>query len=154
MKQVFDSSLSFFSGASFGSIYPSLKRCEQHGLVNMRVEIQDGRPNRKVYSITPKGKAAFRKALKENLEISPYRNEFLVRLFFFSHLAAKAREGLTTEYLSYLRRRLARLESLATLAKEKGDPFQLMCYRFGLRHVRHLIENMEQVRQELEEYHG
>ena len=59
LKQKFDTSLGFFSGASFGSIYPLLKKLEKQGLVKLHLEVQDGRPNRKIYSITQRGRKAF-----------------------------------------------------------------------------------------------
>jgi len=151
LKQLFDSSLAFFSGASFGSIYPALKRCEKEGLVNMEMELQDGKPNRKVYYITEAGKDIFLKGMQEELTISPYRNEFLTRLFFFADITAKERTHLIESYLNYLAMRQEQIHSLADFAKKKADPYQILCYRFGLRFVENLIANTRLLYKELKD---
>ena len=51
-----EGSYSFFVEASYGSIYPALNRLEHEGLVTCRHEAQDGKPARKVYSITDSGR--------------------------------------------------------------------------------------------------
>ncbi len=48
-----------FVEASFGSIYPALNRLTDEGLVSVREEAQEKRPDRKVYSITAAGRTAF-----------------------------------------------------------------------------------------------
>jgi len=152
LKQEFDTSLGFFSGASFGSIYPILKRLEQQGLVRMKIQVQDGKPNRKIYSVTAKGRKAFAEALGETLSITPYRNDLLKRLFFFSHLTPDQRMKIVSEYLEYLNGKAELLASLEPLVREKADPYQLMCYRFGVRHTQNTIENTKQLKAELERH--
>lgn len=63
LKKRFSISFSFFSGASYGSIYPALKNRTGEGLVTRQIAIQEGAPNRKVYSLTAAGKKAFLEAL-------------------------------------------------------------------------------------------
>lgn len=135
LKQAFDSSLGFFSGASFGSIYPILNSCRKKGLVNMEVEVQDGKPNRKIYSLTPEGRKSFMNALSDELLMSPYKNEFLTRLFFFGFLDHGDRQRIVEEYLSYIDGKLEALEALEPCVKEHMDEYQAMCYRFGIKHI-------------------
>ena len=59
LKKAFSISFSFFSGLSYGSIYPALKKMEQQGLITMRMEIQEGLPNKKIYTITKLGREKF-----------------------------------------------------------------------------------------------
>ena len=47
LKKFFSISFSFFSGLSYGSIYPALRKMEKEGLITMRLEVQDGAPNRR-----------------------------------------------------------------------------------------------------------
>lgn len=141
LKQQFDSSLGFFAGASFGSIYPILRRCEKQGLVRMDLEIQDGKPNRKIYRLTPEGRKAFLQALSEELVMSPYRNEFLSRLFFFGSLDNGRREELVREYLSYIDERIGALTELAPMVEADADAYQELCYQFGIRYVKDLKKN-------------
>ena len=99
LKKIFSLSFAYFSGLSYGSIYPALKKLEEEGLISMRLEIQESAPNRKVYTITKKGQQAFLQALRLPLELERYKNSFLMRLFFFSHLSQEERLGAADNYL-------------------------------------------------------
>ena len=63
IKRIADSSTRFFWGASYGQIYPELRRLEQEGLVEARDEPR-GRIRRRVFRITPAGEAAVREWLE------------------------------------------------------------------------------------------
>lgn len=86
LKKFFEMSFSFFSGLSYGSIYPALKRMEKEGLITMELQVQDGTPNRKVYTITDSGRTAFVEGLKAPVEFERRKHPLLSRLFFFSFL--------------------------------------------------------------------
>src|SRR5208337_2071589 len=86
LRKAFSISFSFFSGLSYGSIYPNLKKMESRGLISKQFEIQDGAPNRKVYTITEAGKRAFLDALRSPfVPEQPKKSAFCMRLFFFEH---------------------------------------------------------------------
>ena len=99
LRKLYSLSFSFFSSISYGSIYPALKKMEREGLITMRLEVQDGAPNRKVYTITGAGKKAFTEALTAPFPFERHRNSFLTRLFFFAHLPREERIRTATEYL-------------------------------------------------------
>lgn len=69
---------SYFVDASFGSIYPALNRLESDGLVTCRLEPQEGKPARKVYSITEAGRSEFLKELSTPPKPDVFRSEFLL----------------------------------------------------------------------------
>lgn len=69
---------SYFVEASFGSIYPALAKLEDEGLVTSRVEQQDGRPAKKIYAITEKGRGVFVDSLFESLGEDVFRSPFLL----------------------------------------------------------------------------
>jgi DNA-binding PadR family transcriptional regulator len=71
--------------ASFGSIYPALNRLTEEGLVSVREEAQEKRPDRKVYSITAAGRTAFLGALLKPLPEDRHRSPFAFAMLF-SHL--------------------------------------------------------------------
>lgn len=77
-KLVTDGHFSHFVDASFGSIYPALNRMESEGLVVSREEQQDGRPNRKVYSVTDAGRDEFLLALSKPVQKDIFKSEFLL----------------------------------------------------------------------------
>ena len=58
LKRCMTQTTSYFFDASFGSIYPALKRLTQKGLVTFREDV-DGGKFKKVYRITDSGRTAF-----------------------------------------------------------------------------------------------
>jgi len=64
IKKLFEEGpFSYFHQTSFGSIYPALGNLMEEGLVTCDERAQDGRPDKKVYSLTEAGRAAFIHAL-------------------------------------------------------------------------------------------
>jgi DNA-binding PadR family transcriptional regulator len=143
LKNAFSISFSFFSGISFGSIYPALKKMEQQGLVSMQLKIQEKAPNKKIYSITEAGKTEFHSLLKEPLQPERFKNPFLARLFFFSHLEAGDRMALSEGFLKSIREEQQRLEAAQPQVEEIADPFQKECYLFGVRIFKAYVENLD-----------
>lgn len=150
LKKYFSISFSFFSGLSYGSIYPALKKMEQEGLISMQREIQDGSPNRKIYSITDAGKDAFIKALRAPYPSDRAKSPFLMRLFFFAHLSPEERRKSTTEYLESIKQIRRELEAVEPQVNSKADYYQYLCYQFGVRLYGDLIRNISQVICDLE----
>lgn len=64
---------------SFGSIYPVLDRLRAEGLVQVREEAAEGR-KRRLYALTPRGRAALRRWLAEPVEPDVLRLELLLKL--------------------------------------------------------------------------
>ncbi len=153
LKQAFDTSLGYFSGASFVSIYPILNKLEKGGLATVKLEPREGR-QRKVYSITQAGRKKFRETLAGELSVPPFRNEFLTRLFFFSSLKPQGQEGIAEEYIAYLEEKQTALKFIAPLVETQADAYQQMCYRFGLRLIEHFIENTRRTLAELRDYNS
>ena len=81
-----DGEFAYFIEASFGSIYPALAKLEEDGLVTSRTVPQEGKPARKVYSITDAGRQAFADELKAPLGDDVFRSPFLLLARFVSIL--------------------------------------------------------------------
>jgi len=88
MKKCFESSFGHFFPAGYGSIYPALATLARNGLVEFENVEQDGRPDRKVYSITEKGRAALMEGLADQTATHKVRSEFLAMLWF-AHLMSE-----------------------------------------------------------------
>ncbi len=83
LTKTFEDSLNNFWHAQSSQIYRELNRMEEEGLVKSRSVIQDGRPNKRLYSITGAGREAFSKWLREaEVEIENPHHTMLVRVFF------------------------------------------------------------------------
>lgn len=81
-KMSADGRFSHFIDVSYGSIYPALLRLTEEGLVSCREEQQSGKPDRKIYSITDKGRAALLEALREAPAPDKFKSEFLFLMIF------------------------------------------------------------------------
>jgi len=145
LKKIFDLSFAYFSGLSYGSIYPALKKMEAEGLISMRLEIQDGAPNRKVYTITDAGKETFLQALRRPIELERVKNAFLMKLFFFTHLSPAERLKATADYLEKIRAVSEALEAIGPEIEAVADRFQYLCFQFGCRFLQDLTGNVEAV---------
>lgn len=82
IKQHFESIFSYFFDASYGTIYPTLNKMEQKGLITKENVIQEGKPNKNIYSITENGKELFTDYMNDPIENDIYRSDFLMRLYF------------------------------------------------------------------------
>jgi DNA-binding PadR family transcriptional regulator len=82
LKQFFDSSVQHFWNAELSQIYPTLKSLEESGFVEMHVELQQNRPNRKVYNITQQGSEEFLRWARAPQPPADLRDPFLIKVFF------------------------------------------------------------------------
>jgi len=85
LKKQFESTFGHFFAAGYGSIYPALSSLAEQGLVSCEEIPQDGKPDRKVYAITPAGHEFLREALRDPCPCHKVRSEFLATMFF-AHL--------------------------------------------------------------------
>jgi DNA-binding PadR family transcriptional regulator len=83
----FDSSVAHFWPADQAQIYRTLDKMAEQGWVESHTEFQEDRPNRKVYSITSDGRSQLRRWLAESQPLPPYREPFLIQLFFAEDLS-------------------------------------------------------------------
>ena len=81
IKQLVDSSARFFWAASYGQIYPELKRLEQAGLIT-GADASQGNRQRTVFTLTAKGRRAAREWIAGAPEVFELRDEGLLELFF------------------------------------------------------------------------
>src|SRR6478735_775489 len=81
IKRVVDRSIRHFWAASYGQIYPELKRLEEAGWIAGDDEPRGGRA-RRVYRITDPGTEALRGWLAGRETRIEMRDESLLRLFF------------------------------------------------------------------------
>jgi DNA-binding PadR family transcriptional regulator len=86
LNRTFEDSLSFFWQAQTSQIYRELNAMEQSGWLESERVIQDEKPNKRVYSITPAGKEALDKWLEspegDIIDAMTVRSAFLMRVFF------------------------------------------------------------------------
>ena len=92
--------------ASLRRIYPTLKQLTEDSLVTFKVEPQEGKPDRKVYSVTDEGEAVFLDWLRTSPEADcPFADHFS-RSFFWGMLDKETLLARLSELLNTFQRRL------------------------------------------------
>lgn len=86
LKQFFDSSVQHFWNAELSQIYPTLKSLEELGRVEKHVQVQEHRPNRKVYEITDSGREEFARWVRAPQPPADLRDPFMIKIFFGAEL--------------------------------------------------------------------
>ncbi|MBS4213667.1 MULTISPECIES: PadR family transcriptional regulator [Neobacillus] len=82
IKQMMENSVSYFFDASFGAIYPALRKMEKEGLVEKQVIQQEGKPNKNLFAITEAGREQFQQYLNSPINPTVTRSDILIRIFF------------------------------------------------------------------------
>lgn len=94
IKQFVDKTTRNFWSASYGQIYPELKRLEKQGLIGGRKE-PTGERARTVYQLTPSGRAALEQWLaSDDALLYETRDEGMLKLFFSDVLPERRIENI------------------------------------------------------------
>jgi len=130
IKSFADHSTRYFWTASYGQIYPELRRLAEAGLIEGNDEPTGGR-QRTVYRLTTAGRHALSEWHELPPEVFEYRDEWMLKLFFAGAVdperaaeIARSRAELSRETADELRE----VESLA----EGKDPASYAVLRFGI----------------------
>lgn len=97
IKKYIESGISVFYKASFGSLYPILKKLTNKGLVTM-YENNNGGRNKNYYHITEEGTKEFEKWLETPITIDDGRGTGLVKIYFYDLLEEDKRRELLINY--------------------------------------------------------
>ena len=144
IKKHFEEGLfAHFHATSFGSIYPALNTLKAEGLVTCTEMEQDGRPDKKVYSITDSGREAFRRALHRQPMPDSFRSEAIFMMFFGGLLD---RDHLRHVYEDYVARYRARVDQMAQQDMAGRPAGRRFVHGMGLAVYRANIAYMEENR--------
>lgn len=151
IKQKFSTIFSNFYNASFGSIYPILHNLEKQEKVTVELLLQEGKPNKKIYSITNKGKEAFTEFLHSSVEKEKIKWDFMIRLYYAERLSVIEQKKLITEEI---KSREQEINTLNQLKKEKWDnkmdSFQLFSFEIGIKQKQLMIDELKILLKKLE----
>ena len=109
--------------ASFGAIYPALSALSDAGLVVGTEMAQEKRPDKKIFSITARGREAFFEALMAPPSPDKVRSDFLFILFFSHVLPATRLAALIDQRIAWYRGCLERMESCGCQGQPAGERF-------------------------------
>jgi DNA-binding PadR family transcriptional regulator len=136
LAKQFDGSVGFFWHATHQQIYRELTKLEESGWVDLEVMRQDGKPDRKCYSINPAGKAHLRSWIVQPIvELAPTKEELLVKLFVGHLVPAAELVELLQQQRSLHIEKLATYESIEQqfLAAPETLSIELRCQYLTLR---------------------
>ena len=146
----FDGSVGNFFAANQKQIYRTLERLAEEGWVLSKLEIQENRPNRREYQITPAGHKALQNWLRESYPVKPVSLPFLVQLYFSRNIAPEEVLIVLAEQLEQHQAQLAYLHDIDL--PELNDPsinlenkYGAMTLDFGIRFEKMQITWLEQV---------
>lgn len=143
LKAMMDATVGAFNRASYGGIYPSLKKLARGGFVSMAQSVGGGKI-RKTYKPLPAGKRTFLAWLKETPEITRGPGPLLTKMFF---LGLGGRENSKAFSREIRRAACGRVEWLQRVAAEYqavADPFQASTSQFGIDYYGFLEKWFEQ----------
>ena len=151
-KQFEDGPFAYFYEAGYGSIYPALNKLKDQGLVSVRDVSQEGKPDKKIYSINDEGREALKEAINQRPEHDRLRSDFLVMMLFSHLLDSSNRQEDYDTYLNFHKRHLAEMEGeIDGVCSEVGECFDKLpghdfAHGFGVAVYTAIIEYLEQNR--------
>jgi PadR family transcriptional regulator AphA len=158
IKQLVDSSARFFWAASYGQIYPELRRLEEAGLI-AGADSSQGARQRTVYRLTAAGRRAARAWIARPPEVFEMRDEGLLELFFAGSIEPARTGEIARERAATSRAKAAELRSIAEAVEETGRPDgpeaqpdggSLMVLRYGIEMNEWTAEWFERAADDLE----
>jgi PadR family transcriptional regulator, regulatory protein AphA len=139
IKSLVDVSTRFFWAASYGQIYPELRRLEEDGLIEGEDDPESGR-RRRSYRLTATGKRALHDWLtSREPHVLELRDEGVLRFFFADALDPGEQVALLRrmrDRYEGVRERLETIQPGAQAARdERGEEFAYLTLEWGIAHA-------------------
>ncbi len=137
IKKRMDTTLKFFWGASFGSIYPTLSGLVHDGMVTKYESKENGR-DKVTYTITEQGRDHLRHWLHVPVEKDELRYETLLKLFFGSEIGEEGTLEHIENFQEKTRRELPFLEGAVNELEKIKDAedthlYYMLTAMFGVK---------------------
>ena len=159
LKKFFDTSVAHFWTAELSQIYPTLKQLESEGLVDMKVQVQADRPNRKVYSLTDDGRRELLDWLATPAEPDQFREPLLIKVFFGAALPKQDLVRVLRHRAEEMRRGIESYEHGCTVIQQFAEAvglqrealFWQLTIDSGVRHCQMAIQWAEEAVDKIEQ---
>jgi PadR family transcriptional regulator, regulatory protein AphA len=126
----FDAEAKAFWNADQAQIYRTLERLKTDHLVRASVRRQSGKPDRKVYEITPSGRDAFAHWETTAAPLPPARDAFLLQVYFAGEASDDAIAALVSDRRALHQARLEELRAEAIeLSRDHTVPVRISVMR-------------------------
>lgn len=152
IKQLLENVFSNFYSSSYGTIYPTLTRMEKEGLITKENVPQDGKPNKNLINITPKGRDCFNAYLLAPLEgDSIKKSDFMMRLYFGEFVGYDKVIIWLKQAQEESHTKLGQLLEQYSLYKDEMHPAQLICIQIGIEEYKAKLTTIAEGLVKLEE---
>lgn len=149
IKKVIENSIGVFYKASYGSLYPALKRLSQKGLLTTSAIPQGGR-QKIFYHITTEGKQQFFEWLTLPMDIFEGTNTHLAKVYFFDHLTPEIRDRQISEYevnnQNYLKKLLDLQKEFDKMENQDCFYYKLSTLYYGILITQKTIQWCQHIR--------
>ena len=136
IRKELQSSAAYFWSESYGQIYPALRELEANRWARPRASRPKDPRRRTTYAITPRGREAFDRWLREPPRAAPPRNELLLKLFLADREFLDPPESWIRQLLADETERLRKLRRLEDqLPRGRHRHPNLRFWLFALEHV-------------------
>ncbi|MBE1553047.1 PadR family transcriptional regulator [Sporosarcina limicola] len=154
IKQLFEDVFSFFYGSSYGTIYPMLNRLEKEEFITKEIVLQDGKPNKNMFTITENGRERFNAYLHSPMESDTVKSDFLTRLYFGEFMGNDKVIAWLRQAQEHTQKQLDLLSEKYSFYKDEMQPSHIICIEIGLSEysakleiIRKGLAGMEQLEQ-------
>lgn len=144
IKQAFTNSIGPFYDASFGAIYPALRKLEEDGFVTKQEVIQSGKPNKILYRITEAGAKAFQEEMQTPILPPVIRSDMLVKFYFGGRRSPEEQRQLLNNALEFQRQMLAQTRANYQKLQAHFDEYQRFCWEYTIHHLEATISFLEE----------
>ena len=131
IKNFVDRSTRFFWAASYGQIYPELRRLSEAGLIT-GTDAPQGERRRTVYELTPTGRDALVSWLETPPATYEMRHEGMLKLFFADALPERERVERLRDLGGVHAEKVAALRVIEEAAEKSPESSAYLVLRFGI----------------------
>lgn len=148
IKALVDNSTRFFWAASYGQIYPELRRLSDGGLIEGADSPTGGR-KRTVYAITADGEEELKAWLREPPQVFEMRDEGLLKLFFADALPPAEAVDIVRAMRTHREAMNQRLRELEPSKDEDEAKYPLTVLRCGIEYTDWFVDWCERTEQHI-----
>lgn len=151
LKKHIENGVGIFYKASYGSLYPSLKRLTEKGYLTMSEQPQ-GERQKKYYKTTEQGKTVFFDWLVEPMNLQDGAENHLAKVYFFDKLPQDARDQQLREHelnnTNYLRKLQTLEKNFDKMENKDYFYYKLSTLYYGICVVQESIKWCKHIREQ------
>ncbi|MDP5276605.1 PadR family transcriptional regulator [Chengkuizengella axinellae] len=143
IKKRFEEEFSFFFDSSYGSVYPTLKKLESNQYIHKKTLIQEGKPNKHLFSITKKGEELFECYLESEVKRDNIRSDICMRLYFGEFINKKQMLTIIKNTISQNEKTVHQLEHMYTLYGGNMSDTQKISLEIGIEYHKSQLQVLQ-----------